>query len=71
MKGNEKNFKWDFDCEALNHNLQLNAASSIGYWAQKHGMFTGRAFFVFPDHSRWVHLNTNTIPMKKVCARFF
>ena len=53
----------------MDHNLQFNKADALGYWAQKNGMFTGRAMFVFPDQSRWVHLNTNTLPMLKVCAR--
>lgn len=35
----------------------------------KNGMFTGRANFIFPEYSRWVHLATNTLPMYKVCAR--
>ena len=66
----DKKFQWNFDSEALDHNLQFNSAVSLGYWAVKHGMYTGRALFVFPDYSRWIHLNTNTISMKKVCARF-
>jgi len=70
LKVNDKKFEWNFYSEALNHNLQANNAVSLGFWAHKHGMYTGRAVFVFPDYSRWVHLNTNTIPMLKVCARF-
>lgn len=25
--------------------------------------------FAFPEYSRWVHLNTNTMPMRFVCPR--
>jgi hypothetical protein len=25
--------------------------------------------FVLPEYSRWVHLNTNTLPMLKVCPQ--
>jgi len=35
----------------------------------KYGLFTGRACFIFPEYSRWVHLNTNTLAMMKVCLR--
>lgn len=69
VKLSEKQFQWNFDCEALNNNLQFNRAISLGYWAEKHGMYTGRALFAFPDQSRWVHMNTNTIAMLKVGAR--
>lgn len=47
--------------------MNFNKADSIGYWAQKHGLYTGRVNFVFPEYSRWVHLNTNTLAMLKVC----
>ena len=55
--------------EALNQNLRFNKADSIGYWPEKHGLFTGRANFIFSEYSQWVHLNTNTLPMLKVCPR--
>lgn len=60
---------WNFDVAGLQKNLQFAKADSLGYWAEKHGIYTGRACFIFPDFSRWVHLNTNTLAMLKVCAR--
>lgn len=63
------NDAFNFELSYLNHNLNFNKADSLGNWAVKHGMFTGRAHFVFPEYSRWVHLATNTLPMYKVCAR--
>ena len=35
----------------------------------KAGLYSGRAWFVFPEYSRWVHLGTNTLPMMKICPR--
>jgi len=59
---------WRFEMEYLYHNLHFNKADSIGYWAEKHGIYTGRVNFIFPEYSRWVHLNTNTLAMRRVCA---
>lgn len=39
----------------------------MAFWPLKAGLFTGRANFIFPEFSRWVHLGTNTIPMLKIC----
>jgi len=61
--------EWNFELEYLHHNVTFNGADSIGYWAEKHGIYTGRPFFIFPEQSRWVHMATNTIPMLKVCAK--
>lgn len=69
LTSNDRRKVWNFNLEALNSNLQFNKADSLGYWASRVGMFPGRAVFIFPDQSRWVHLNTNTLPMLKVCAR--
>jgi len=65
----DTHYEWIFELDFLHHNLSFNSAESIGYWAEKHGIYTGRSFFVFPDQSRWVHLNTNTLTMLKVCIR--
>jgi hypothetical protein len=32
-------------------------------------MWTGRCMFAFPEYSRHVHLNTNTMAILRVCAR--
>ena len=31
-------------------------------------MWTGKCFFIFPEYSRYVHLNNNTLAIYKVCA---
>lgn len=34
----------------------------------RYGIYTGKVCFMFPEYSRWVFLNTNTMPILKVCA---
>jgi hypothetical protein len=53
----------------VNKNLQLNNASSIGAWKERHGLFTGRSCFIFPEYSRWVRLGSNTLAMMKICIK--
>jgi len=62
-------YDWNFEFNYLYHNINFNKADSLGYWAMRYGIYTGRALFVFPEYSHWVHLNNNTMPMLKVCAR--
>lgn len=71
MKFDSKTEKlfWDFELEYLHKNLSFNKADSIGYWAEKHGMWVGKVMFLFNEYSRYVHLNTNTMAMLKVCAK--
>lgn len=64
----ERSFGWDFDLPSLLHNVKFNKADSIAYWAERHGLYTGRVRFIFPEYSRWVHLATNTLPMMKVAV---
>lgn len=65
----EQNYDWSFDLANLHRNVSFNKADSIGYWAEKHGLYTGRVCFLFPEYSRWIHLNTNTLPIMKVCMK--
>jgi len=60
---------WNFAMEYLHHNITFNKAESIGYWATKHGLYTGRGLFIFPEYSRWVLMATNTLPMMKICPQ--
>jgi len=55
--------------EAISDNMIFNKSESLGTWNERYGMFTGRVCFLFPDQSRWVHLNTNTLAMLRVCAK--
>lgn len=62
-------YEWSFDLESLYHNLTFNKADCIANWTSKYGLFPGRAHFIFNEYSQWVHLNTNTLPMLKICPR--
>lgn len=31
-------------------------------------MWTGKSCFIFPEYSRYVHLNTNTLAFYRTCA---
>lgn len=60
---------WDFEMSLIAANLAFNKEESLGVWNSRRGIFSGRVCFIFPDQSRWVHLNTNTLAMLKTCAR--
>lgn len=68
VKG-EGSYRWEFNVEAITHNLLSSTPSSLWEWPTTNGLFTGKSMFVFPEYSRWVHLNTNTLPMLKVCPQ--
>ncbi len=68
VKG-EGSYRWDFNVEAVTKNLLSSGPSSLWEWPTTNGLFTGKSMFVFPEYSRWVHLNTNTLPMLKVCPQ--
>ena len=36
--------------------------SDIASWSSRYGLYPGRSFVLFAEFSRWVFLNTNTIP---------
>lgn len=57
----DKGLSWNFELEYLYKNTNFNRADSIANWATKHGLYTGRFMALFPEYSRWVHLNTNTL----------
>ena len=65
----ENNYKWSFNVESIANNLLKNTPNSLWDWPTTNGLFTGRSMFVFPEYSRWVHLNTNTLPMLKTCPQ--
>ena len=62
-------YKWTCNMDAIHHNLHSNFPYSLTSWASNIGLFPGRSLFAFPEHSRYVHLNTNTSPMYKVCPK--
>ena len=62
-------YRWQCNFEAIHHNLHYNFPYSLTSWAPNIGLYPGRSLFVFPEHSRYVHLGTNTNPMYKVCPK--
>ena len=36
--------------------------SDISGWSARYGLYPGRAFVLFAEYSRWIFMNTNTIP---------
>jgi hypothetical protein len=65
----DTSYRWDFNVEAIANNLLSSQPNSLWEWPTTNGLFTGKAMFTFPEYSRWVHLNTNTLPMLKVCPQ--
>jgi len=63
----ERKLRWSFEMEFVYKNIFFNKADSLGYWPYNIGLYPGRVLFLFPEYSRWVHLNTNTLAMHKVC----
>jgi len=63
------NFDWGFNLANVLKNVRFGKADCIGNWVEKHGLFGGRAQFIFPDQSRWIHMNTNTLAFHKICIQ--
>lgn len=63
-------YEWRFEHNAVFHNLTANNhQNSLTNWTTAIGMYPGRSLFAFPEYSRYVHLNTNTLPMMNVCPQ--
>lgn len=62
-------YDWKFNMEAVLDNLRNNSPNSMTGWSKAVGLYPGRACFAFPDYSRYVHLNSNTLPMMSVCPK--
>ena len=65
----EGKYEWKFDVEACWNNINTDSPNSIVGWSSNIGLYPGRVCFTFPDNSRFVHLNSNTLPMMKVCPQ--
>jgi pimeloyl-ACP methyl ester carboxylesterase len=65
----DRHFEWNFNLPYLLKNVRFNKADSVGNWVEKHGIYGGRAQFIFPEYSRWIHLNTNTLPFHRTCPQ--
>lgn len=53
----------------LVQNVKKEHRCDITSWSERLGLYTGRAFVLFAEHSRWIFLNTNTIPFYKFFLR--
>jgi pimeloyl-ACP methyl ester carboxylesterase len=56
--------QWRFNMEHLQRNVNFNNCD-ISSWSPRYGLFPGRAFVLFAEYSKWIFLNTNTIPFYK------
>lgn len=65
----EVNYGWKFNASAVWDNIKGNNPSSLVGWNTNVGLYPGRSLFLFPDNSRYVYLNTNTLPMMNVCPK--
>lgn len=61
----KSSLQWKFNMEDLASNVKKNQRCDITKMSTIYGLYPGRAFAVFPDHSHWIFLNTNTIPFYK------
>lgn len=55
-------FQWNFNMPFIAENLEC-----LTEWQVKHGLFTGRSRFLFPEYSNHVFLGSNTLSMLKIC----
>jgi pimeloyl-ACP methyl ester carboxylesterase len=62
-------FTWNFNLEAWAKNLGSGTAESLLNWTKTMGLWVGKTMFAFPEHSRYVYLNTHTLPMQNVCTQ--
>lgn len=65
----DNRYTWKFDANAVWSNLKNDSPNSLTGWNPTVGIYPGRVCFAFPDNSRHVYLNTNTMPMLKVCIQ--
>jgi pimeloyl-ACP methyl ester carboxylesterase len=69
LKNSGTGFDWNFSLKNVLKNVRFGKADCIGNWVEKHGIYGGRAHFIFPDQSRWIHMNTNTLAFHKICVQ--
>jgi len=55
-------YQWTFNMPFLAQNFE-----ALNEWQVRHGLFTGRSRFLFPEYSNHVFLNTNTLSILKIC----
>jgi hypothetical protein len=65
----DNGYEWNFNLPAVFQNLIYENPSNLSCWHSGVGLYPGRATFLLPEHSRHVHLSTNTLPMYKVLTQ--
>lgn len=60
--------QWDFNFEGLHKNMQKQMPD-VATWRESYGLWPGRAWVMLATYSRWIHLNTNTLPFYYVFPR--
>lgn len=60
--------QWKSNMSGLAKNMQKRV-SDIAYWGPRYGLWPGQALALFAAHSRWILLNTNTLPFYNVFPR--
>jgi hypothetical protein len=62
-------FSWKFNMDTLVNNVKKDHRCDLSKWSESYGLYPGRAFILFAEYSRWIFLNTNTIPFLKFFPR--
>jgi len=60
--------QWKMNLDGLYKNTR-KFMPEVAIWSESYGLWPGNALILFPRHSRWVFLNTNTLPMYNVFPR--
>lgn len=69
LQRGERGYHWKFDFDTVANNLQMKGPGSLISWHSSIGLYPGRSCFAFPEYSRYVYLNTNTLPMMNICPQ--
>lgn len=57
-------FQWTFNLSFIAEHFEC-----LTEWQVRHGLFTGRSRFLFPEYSNHVFLNSNTLSIYKICVK--
>lgn len=49
-------------------NLTEPGLDSFASWDSGEGVYPGRSTFIYPEHSDYFHIGTNTLPIYKTCV---
>lgn len=58
----KETLQWKFNMRELAPNVRKEHLCDISKWTPRYGLYPGRAFVLFAEYSRWIFLNTNTLP---------